>query len=135
MADRLSVAHQRFVLTVGGKTYTGWHAADRPDSDLRTSRYTPDASRGDVAVVGVAAEGGTLTLTKRYDEAEYQRLKAAKGREASVNGRFVDVDGRSMGRGDSYTGVLVGTSPSNLDKNSADKAVMVVRVETDGEVG
>jgi hypothetical protein len=131
--DRLSTSHQRWTLSIGGRTISGFHMADRPENDVETSRFTPAGGRGDVAVSGFAVEGGTFTLTHTYDARLYKFLQRQKSREGRLTGRFVDADGRTIAEsGETFIGIVKGVTPSNYDAKSADKAVLVVRFEADG---
>lgn len=135
MPNRQTVESQRYTLVMEGRTYSGFTSVDIADHDRRTGRITPSGSKGDIVTVSNAVEGGRHTLTKQYDATEYARLKAVRNPEGQLTGYVVDGNGRRVGDGDRYTGVLVGVSKAGLDTESAEALTMTIRFEADGEVG
>lgn len=133
MANRVSESHQRAVLTIGGTNYDGWHMAERPDNTVPVERHVAAGAAGDVVTPRQASEGGTVTLTRRHDEESFHQLKDAVPAECEVAVFYVDLDGRKIGRGQTYTGVFAGIRTSNFDASSSTPAVDTVTVEADGE--
>lgn len=135
MPNRQTVEAQRFTLRVGGISVTGFSQVDIADHDRRTGRHTPSGAKGDIVSVSNAVEGGLHTLTKLFDADQYEALRAVSNPVGSLTGYVVDNDGRRVGSGDRYTGVLKGVSKAGLDTTSAEALTMTIRFDADGEVG
>lgn len=130
---RRSESHQRAVLTIGGTNYDSWHMAERPDNAVPVERHVAAGAAGDTVTPRKAKEGGTLTLTRRHNEDVFHELLDQAPVEGEVSVYYVDLDGRKVGRGQTYTGVLTGVRTSNMDTSSSTPAVITATFETDGE--
>lgn len=135
--NRRSTGSQRYTLTVDGRSFSSAYRVEPPDHDVATGRLTPGGAKGDIVTVGIAAQGGVWTLTFPYDEDAYQFLKARKGVDGTLAGKRVEVGGagRTIGRGDTMTGVVKGVTPGGLNTEGADADSMVVRFDADGVIG
>lgn len=135
MPNRTSQGRQRYTLTVGGRSFSDWVTADIADHDIQTGRVTPGGSKGDVVTVGIATVGATHTLRGQYHEGAYQFIKRYRGHNATLSGSVIDVDGRRVGRGDTYRGVIKGITRDGLNTETGDFLGLSVRFEADGDVG
>lgn len=135
--SRQNADAQRFVLRIPAHNLTiGGFILTRPaNHDRRTGRLTPSGATGDIVTVSLAREGGLHTLTKQWDAAEDEALKAVRNPYAELTGYVVDGDQRRVGRGDKYTGVLKGHTRVGLDTKSNQPLTLEIRFDADGDVG
>lgn len=133
MPDRSSRGSKAVTLTVAGQAFGEWITATYPRRALPTGSYA--TSGGAVATVGVARPTATVTLTKKYDEAQFNALERALASfnvEAKLVYNKTGVDGSIVGKSRPFTGVLAEVYESDFDRGTGEADMMMVDVTVDG---